>query len=388
MSTHIDKDHIHNHLIFCNVDNVQKRSFESVRNRNKSSWKDVRKLSDKLCREHNKSVLIESELSNKKGKDYCKYTGTEMKESFRQRLMVAIDHEILDSKSFEDFLTKMRSRGIECTYNPDHKITLKFKMQGQKKNVRAGGLGFNYDENGIRRRIDEAILFRTNATSFEHRTGLIDTTTERMQKSPQLKQWAEIRNMQEVSKQLNILTNSKLKNENEGIEISENLSKINRGVDVLSGVIHNLETVKKHKPIVLELQELQSKMFSKKKAQAFEKEHEKELAEYQRADNLLRTVKHEHCVKNGKYLPISELKSQLDELRADREVLDTRRKNLKKELVEINKAYQEVQEYLGRNPELREMLHREDLTKGQDRDVQQGRSERGQLDDRDWDVNR
>jgi hypothetical protein len=270
--------------------------------------------------------------------------------------MVAIDHEITDSNSFEDFLYKMRERGIECIYKPENKVTLKFKMQGQQKNIRAGSIGYNYEENAIRRRIEEMVLFRTNTNSFEYKTGLIDTTTERMQETPGLKQWAEIHNLKQLSKSLNLITNNKARNENEGVEIIERLSKLNREISELSGIIRNIETVRKHKPIVAELQQLQQGMFTKKKAQAFETEHQKQIKAYHNANISLRETTNKHYVRNGKLLPVVQLQAQLESLKSDKEILDIRRKNLKKELIEVNKAYAEAQAYLSLNPHLNKSL--------------------------------
>jgi len=349
LTTHIDKEHIHNHLIFCNIDNIEKKSFEYTRNRGKTSWKDVRNLSDKLCLEYQKSVVPENELSGKSGKDYCKYMGFKVKESFRQKLMLAIDHTVLESKNFDDFLSQMRERGILCEYNPEHKITLKFKMPGAQKNIRAAKLGFDYDENGIRRRINDMVLFRTGENAKGHKTKLIDTTTERMREAPALSRWAEIRNIQEVAKSLNLLTNRSEKCDNEGRVIAEEIGRLNRGIDVVSGVIYNLETVKKYRPVIDELKDLQSKPLSKKKAGLFAEAHKKEIADYNRAENILRGVKSEHGSENGKYLPVGELKKQLEQMKADRGILKTRYKTLKKEMLEIDEARKDVQEYLDRN---------------------------------------
>jgi|GEM_PF-227837 len=352
LTTHIDKEHIHNHLIFCNVDNFEKKSFEYTRNRGKNSWKDVRNLSDKICLEYQKSVVPENETSEKGGKKYCKYMGFKVKESFRQKLMLAIDHTILESKNFDDFLSQMRERGIYCEYVPEHKITLKFRMPEAQKNIRAAKLGFDYDENGIRRRIDDMVLFRTGESAKAHKTRLIDTTTERMREAPALSKWAEIRNIQEVAKSLNLLTNKSGNCEREARTITDKIGELNRGIDVVSGVIYNLETVKKHKPIIDELRELRSKHLSKKKAELFAEAHKKEIADYNRAESILREVKSEHGNEDGKYLPIGELKKQVEQMKGDRDILKTRYKNLKKEMQEIDTARKEVQEYLDRNADL------------------------------------
>ena len=53
LTTHIDKGHIHNHIIFCAVNFVDYHKYNS----NKRSYYGIRNMSDKLCREHGLSVI-------------------------------------------------------------------------------------------------------------------------------------------------------------------------------------------------------------------------------------------------------------------------------------------------------------------------------------------
>ena len=62
LSTHLDKGHIHNHVIFNNVNMVTGRCYQS----NKKSYHQIRYQSDKLCKENNLSVIDEFYESYKK----------------------------------------------------------------------------------------------------------------------------------------------------------------------------------------------------------------------------------------------------------------------------------------------------------------------------------
>ena len=64
LTTHIDKGHVHNHLIFCAVDMVNHRKYNS----NRQSYAYIRRTSDRLCREHGLSVV---QPSRDKGKSYA-----------------------------------------------------------------------------------------------------------------------------------------------------------------------------------------------------------------------------------------------------------------------------------------------------------------------------
>ena len=62
LPTHIDKKHIHNHIIFNNVNIVTSKCYQS----NKKSYHQIRYQSDKLCKENNLSVINEHYESFKK----------------------------------------------------------------------------------------------------------------------------------------------------------------------------------------------------------------------------------------------------------------------------------------------------------------------------------
>ena len=47
VTTHIDKGHVHNHIIFCAADNIEHNKYHDC----KQSYYHIRKLSDELCRE-------------------------------------------------------------------------------------------------------------------------------------------------------------------------------------------------------------------------------------------------------------------------------------------------------------------------------------------------
>ena len=73
LTTHIDKGHVHNHIIFCAVDIVNQRKYIS----NKQSYAYIRRTSDRLCKENGLSVV---KPGQSKGKSVplphreCRYT--------------------------------------------------------------------------------------------------------------------------------------------------------------------------------------------------------------------------------------------------------------------------------------------------------------------------
>ena len=100
LTTHIDMDHVHNHLIFNAVSFADHRHYHS----NKRSYHEIRRASDRLCKEHGLSVVA---LGQNKGKSYIEHTATQAGTSYKAKLKAAIDRLIPASADFEDLLQRL-----------------------------------------------------------------------------------------------------------------------------------------------------------------------------------------------------------------------------------------------------------------------------------------
>ena len=85
LTTHIDKGHIHNHIIFCAVNFVDYHKYNS----NKRSYYGIRNISDRLCRENGLSVVVPGRGS--KGKSYAEYQAEKTGTSWKGKLKIAVD---------------------------------------------------------------------------------------------------------------------------------------------------------------------------------------------------------------------------------------------------------------------------------------------------------
>lgn len=59
VTTHIDKSHVHNHIIFCAADNINHDKYHDC----KQSYYRIRKLSDELCKEHPAKSVAENTMN-------------------------------------------------------------------------------------------------------------------------------------------------------------------------------------------------------------------------------------------------------------------------------------------------------------------------------------
>ena len=107
--THIDKSHIHNHIIWSSVSLEYDRKFRNFW----GSTKAVRRLSDTICIENGLSIV---ENPKPHGKSYNKWLGDQAKPSHRELLCVAIDNALSQSPAdFEELLKLLQEYGCEVS---------------------------------------------------------------------------------------------------------------------------------------------------------------------------------------------------------------------------------------------------------------------------------
>lgn len=140
VATHIDKQHIHNHIIFNSVALNHEKKFRDFRR----SWKALRRLNDTICIENGYSIV---ELPQYLGKSYNSWEGKTSRLSHRDRLCLAIDNALAQNpKTFDAFLALMKQAGYEVkgTANPS------FFGGSQKRGIRMDTLGFGYSAEDVK----------------------------------------------------------------------------------------------------------------------------------------------------------------------------------------------------------------------------------------------
>ena len=134
--THIDKAHIHNHIIWNSVNLECDRKFRNFW----GSTRAVRRLNDTICIENGYSI-VENPKSH--GKSYNKWLGDQAKPSHRELLRVAIDNAFLEKPADWDALLKLLQEAgyeIKTGKNPS------FRWEGWDRAVRLDTLGENYSK--------------------------------------------------------------------------------------------------------------------------------------------------------------------------------------------------------------------------------------------------
>ena len=346
IATHIDKQHIHNHIIFNEVNSESGKSFETLMNRGGKIVEHIQKISDQLCLEHELSVIKNPKLG--KGKSHYEWDMNRKGQSWKTQLKNIIDRTISESDNFDDFLSKLRAKDVEVVYRPENTIKIKFRLPEQQKFARGKTLGWYYDEPQIKRRIEQSYLIRTGRTSRKQKTKIIDTSTERMQNSKGLQRWADIQNMKEASKILNLLTakgiddQSELENRaistyGDRVQIVGQLNDLQSRIDDLSDSIRMINQYYKYKPVKDEYRKSRAK---KKFASA----HEKELNFYNNAVAEMSAKFPDHKVPT-----VEKLRDEQTRLISQRKELNEQYKKIAAELKELDYIRQTIQDYLDKS---------------------------------------
>ena len=140
--THIDKSHIHNHIIWSSVSLEYDRKFRNFW----GSTKAVRRLSDTICIENRLSIVENPKLH---GKSYNKWLGDQAKPSHRELLRVMIDRALEQNPADFDALLKLLSE-MGCEVSRRGKA-IRLKAPGWKNVARMDDkLGAGYSEAEIR----------------------------------------------------------------------------------------------------------------------------------------------------------------------------------------------------------------------------------------------
>ena len=151
LATHIDKDHIHNHIIFNSIDVDEGKIYHSYY----GSYMNIRNQSNRLCKEHDLSVIDQetqreiNEIKRRKFVSWYDWNEDKKGKSYKSRLQFDMDRVIQKAINWEHFLKIMEQYGYEIKFGK----YIAFKQKNQQRFTRAKTIGDNYTEEKIKERI-------------------------------------------------------------------------------------------------------------------------------------------------------------------------------------------------------------------------------------------
>ena len=240
MSTHVDKDHIHNHMIFCAANFLDHRKFVS----NRRSYYQIRKISDRLCQDFELSVVVPGEEKGKAYKEYLAHqTGTSWKTDLRRAIRQASKH----SQSYEEFLLRLTVSGYETKQNQG----ILFRKIGQQRFVKGGTLGSLYSLEQIKKNFLQKQTLENKSKTSEFLPSIIDIDANlKAMKNKGYTRSLEIKNLKAISKSLLFLEEQGIYTvgslDNKLREVKDEFEATRQEIKKLEDKISKLSEIAKH----------------------------------------------------------------------------------------------------------------------------------------------
>ena len=324
LTTHIDKDHVHNHLIFNAVSFTDHKHYHS----NKRSYHYIRRTSDRICKEHGLSVIIPGQ---DKGKSYIEHQATQAGTSYKAKLKAAIDRLIPASADFEDLLLRLQREGYEIKRGK----YISCRATDQERFTRMKTLGVDYTEEAITARI--AGRSRPSRQPKQHDgkiSLLIDIQNNiKAQQSAGFTHWAKLNNLKQAARTMNFLTEQGITRYG---ELESRLAAVTERRDIAHASIKEIETrtaelslVMKHAATYRQLKPMYDRYRQSRDKEKFLRGHESEIILFEATARELKKM-------GAVPLPSTDsIKKELAELTAKKDTL----------LAEYRTARSEAQEY-------------------------------------------
>ncbi|MCH4888931.1 endonuclease [Acidaminobacter sp. JC074] len=208
ITTHVDRGHIHNHIIFNNVSFLDGKAYLS----NKKSYHQIRKHSDDLCKLYELSIVdntkSEVEKNTVKGQSYKEHLERKNGTSYKAKLQYSIDLAIKKARDYDDFLGIMRSYGY--TFKQGKHIS--FKANNQERYTRAKTIGSEYTEERIKERIKKRLKSTISYSSKRlSKNKVIDIKSNKLaSQSVGFARWLKLQNLKNMAKTWSTFTNENI----------------------------------------------------------------------------------------------------------------------------------------------------------------------------------
>lgn len=341
LTTHIDKDHVHNHLIFNAVDFVDYHAYKSY----KRIYYDMREVSDRLCKENGLSVIPPSQS---KGMSYKEYTEAKRGTSWKQKLKQTIDRFVITAKDYDDFLRLMQEAGYEIKTGK----YISFRAEGQERFTRSKTIGENYTEERIKERIAGRTPRRSQRQTTPKGISLIGDIQERIRliDSKGYEHKAKLTILKEAARTLNYLTDNNLlqyadlEKKVEDVHSSyERTGKELKGVESrlreVQPLIKNISNYQRLKPVYDAFQKAKDKP-------SFKAKHKAELVIFEASRSTLLAMQGDEKLPS-----LKTLQAEQQRLLEEQQRLYDERAKLKKEARKIDTLKANVDDFLKPNAE-------------------------------------
>ena len=255
IATHLDRGHIHNHIIFNHVNMVTGKCYRA----NYKTYHQIRIRSDELCRENKLSVIDPYYESYKrkykiKGKSWYEYQHAQRGTSWKSKLQFDIDRILKQAQNWEDFLKRMNELGYEIK----HGKHIAFRHKDKQRYTRTKTIGDDYTEERLKERLQESV--QNHHPSIKQRVGkVIDIkNNEKIKSSKGYEFWANKHNLKTMAesviaiRQLGINSKQELEEHIQKIAderqgLLDEIKDIESNMEKLSETMEQVETIREYR---------------------------------------------------------------------------------------------------------------------------------------------
>ena len=320
LATHIDKGHIHNHLIFNAVSFIDHKHYHS----NKRSYHEIRRASDQLCKEHRLSVAVPGK---DKGKSYIEHQAAKNGTSYKAKLRAAIDRLLPTSADLEDLLRRLQREGYELKRGK----YISVRAPEQTRFTRLKTLGADYAEDALVARISRKPHGLRKGIQRPGRPNrLIDIQNNvKAQQSAGYRHWVSVENLKRSADTLNFLTEHSIGSYEELIERCDAATvataRIKADLRATEAAIERLTLTAKYAATYRQLRPVYDQYRQSRDKEKFLRGHESEIILFEAAARELK------CLDAVPVPATKRLHAELDELNARRNALRTEYKKAQRE---------------------------------------------------------
>ena len=255
IATHLDRGHIHNHIIFNHVNMVTGKCYRA----NYKTYHQIRSRSDELCKKNKLSVIDPYYESYKrkyktKGKSWYEFQHTKQGTSWKSKLQFDIDRMLKQAQNWEDFLKRMSELGYEIK----HGKHIAFRHKDKERFTRAKTIGEDYTEESLKERLQESV--QNYRPAIKQRVGkVIDIkNNEKIKSSKGYEFWANKHNLRTMAesviamRQLGINSKQELEEHIQKIAderqgLLDEIKDIESNMEKLSETMKQVETIRKYR---------------------------------------------------------------------------------------------------------------------------------------------
>ncbi|QTZ29532.1 hypothetical protein GDAKBCAL_01014 [Streptococcus equi subsp. zooepidemicus] len=331
---------------------------------------NIRNQSDRLCKEHNLSVINQeaqkeiNEIKRRKFVNWYDWNEDKKGKSYKSRLQFDIDRIIKQSINWQDFLSKMEGCGYEIKIGKH----IAFRTKNQQRFTRAKTIGANYTEEKIKERILNKDKELGNIIDLKN--------NDKAKSSKGYEHWATKHNLKTAASTLVEIRNKGFKSMEElecGISrISIEKNDLKREFDKLSWEQKRIKEAVKHIQICISKREHYEgyrknpndkiyMMMNRKDVEAYQKSYEEIDIFLKQFPHLRHVVVGELKTKSGKNI-FRKLNEHFKNLQDKQEEIMKKHNSLSVEYDELEHLKNSMNEYMG-NEKTSEMQPKKSIIK-------------------------